>query len=1054
MSNVKDMEDKRYYSSELLLNLECLVESRFVFEPVRHSVCWSEVCMLVYIQPRNLRLGVASRHLLSRETPGRDRKPSEAETVAFKQRRDFRLLSLCDVDRLHHRSRTSSNRINRQLTTRISVLKHLSYPLTLTSKSLIIAISINKFTLASTTHSGRRARGKCKASFLPRRELTDKPSASAWQRRTPTLHNISERRLPLGTQADLLLQRSSASKPKQPFTHLNIVKAEDLDDAKTDKDISPEPYVHSTPGPSPKSSSRSLNSTDTGRMSFADSASEDRFRLAELATARLERQSRRIIENDPTIPISKIAMPRIPRKVLPKQRLPLDYPESSDGDMASTSRTSRNESPLDVHAKVFRPGSRDSSISRTREPPRKDSANLSLDDGEFQLVTSKKTKPSSRPTGLNAHEVKVDEKTSTIDAPCNKHEINEVFGNDLPPMAHFLSSVGNINGEVGFAMHPNGDISGHQWSANDFQWYNIGLFSNIRRRTEGMLASHRLKGENDLHSLLLHTLSYFRAVALQQEAAIMKMPFGMKELQAAMPKIPVDRTVRKAPIMPAAAVTQAGSESEHRRPEKKDQTRTSSLGPDRQPWLQGYASRVRSKPKVSSVPRAPASNNLSFQRDFLSSAADHNTPSVNPYDNSPQSLTALNNLSFGIFSTSMDDDLVDNSSRFPNLKTPASERPGVGEHSQYLDSFLPKSMPQMATSQLYSPIPNLDFLAFLEKAHPQTASPDQEDSPASRKFTKASVDKIFSAAAFRNTDFTTGTRTVLHDPFQSHQPSKMVTATLGTPLPGPQTSEKTHNDIVWSNTPIGQLPCSYTLQASTPTSDDDLAYDPAYDLRISEPEFPPKSKSMEIVDINLPHMTTEELTIYSRPSPQNFNGPFFMGSPDIPSEASRKSHDQELHDWFYSGLTTIERQNEHFQYIKTAHCQAPTTTQVRLNPGPVGTPHKTRESEPFNEVTTRLFLSMHESLSQYTQGPPEQRRGYLAPFCDPPEWCVDKSANGNDSFFGEEWGQPPERISRDSRYRPLPFESKFDPFDSHRGANGGGMHASNGRLRYGSNVKY
>ncbi|THY23058.1 hypothetical protein D6D01_06097 [Aureobasidium pullulans] len=931
MSNVKDMEDKRYYSSELLLNLECLVQSRFVFEP-----------------------------------------------------------------------------------------------------SLITAISINKFTLASTTHSGRRAR--------------------AWQRRTPTLHNISERRLPLGTQADLLLQRSSASKPKQPFTHLNIVKAEDLDDAKTDKDISPEPYVYSTPGPSPKSSSRSLNSTGTGRMSFPDSASEDRFRLAELATARLERQSRRIIENDPTIPISKIAMPRIPRKVLPNQRLPLDYPESSDGDMASTSRTSRNESPLDVHAKVFRPGSRDSSISRTREPPRKDSADLSLDDGEFQLVTGKKTKPSSRPTGLNAHEVKVDEKTSTIDAPCNKHEINEVFGNDLPPMAHFLSSVGNINGEVGFAMHPNGDISGHQWSANDFQWYNIGLFSNIRRRTEGMLASHRLKGENDLHSLLLHTLSYFRAVALQQEAAIMKMPFGMKELQAAMPKIPVDRTVRKAPIMPAAAVTQAGSESDHRRPEKKDQTRTSSLGPDRQPWLQGYNSRVRSKPKVSSVPRAPASNNLSFQRDFLSSAANHNTPSVNPYDNSPQSLTALNNLSFGIFSTRMDDDLIDNSSQFPNLKTPASERLGVGEHSQYLDSFLPKSMPQMPTSQLYSPIPNLDFLAFLE--NPQTTSPDQEDSPASRKFTKASVDKIFSAAAFRNTDLTTGTRTVLHDPFQSHQPSKMVTATLGTPLPGPQTSEKTHNDIAWSNTPIGQFPCSYTLQASTPTSDDDPAYDPAYDLRISEPEIRPKSKSMEIVDINLPHMTTEGLAIYSRPSPQNFNGPFFMGSPDIPSEASRRSHDQELHDWFYSGLTTIERQNEHFQYIKTAHCQAPTTTQGRLNSGPIGTPHKTRESEPFNEVTTRLFLSMHESLAQYTQGPPEQRRGYLAPFCDPPEWCVDKSANGNDSFFGEEWGQPPERISRDSRYRPLPFESKFDPFDSHRGANGVGMHASNGRLRYGSNVKY
>jgi hypothetical protein len=835
-------------------------------------------------------------------------------------------------------------------------------------------------------------------------------------------------------------------KGNQPFSRINIVKAKDLDNERHNQQSSRKSYVSSPPGPSPKSSSKNLNSGETARMSYPDSGSEDQIRLAELATARLERQSKRIIDNDPTIPLSKLVDPKTTRSRLPRHWPDIDRPDSSDGD---TSRMSRKEGPMDVHAKAFRPGSRDGSVSRSREPPRTPSAMLSADDGDFQLVTGKRTKPASRPVvGLNAHEVKVDDKSSAIAVSFNRQEISEVFGNNLPPLSYFQGNVGNKDGQVGFAMQPNGDISAQQWSQSAYQWFNIGHFSNSRRRTEGTLASHRLKGENELHSLLQHSLCYFRAVAKQHEASSMKLPFGSKELQAYMPKIPIDRIARKVAVTSSAAETSNRSESEHHLPEERQQTRTSSLGPELGPRAQGYHSRDRSKHELSTAPAvAPAPIDLSSFREFNPLNTATSTVPNSTLRSSFQGLSALMNLSFGTFSAGKNYDAVDSSYAPPGPRESASTRPVTNKFSPYLSSFLPKVTPQTVTSHLHAPVPSLDLSTFLKKAQPHTASPDQTTVSTQRNFTKACLDKIFNAATTRSIKTGAGTRTVLHDPFQRQSPS--------IPAIAKQDMDLKHHDIAWSSTPIGEATSDFIGQASFPTENDDVPFDP----HDSEPDYTPKSRTMEIIDINLPHMTTEELAIYSRPSPQNFNGPFFMGNPDVPCEGSRKSHEQELHDWFYSGLTIAERQDEHLRYIKTAHNQAGINTQSMANLGPIGTPpvrsmsSRSRESEPFNETTTRLFLSAHESLSQYTQGPLEQRREYLAPFCDPPEWCIDKSANGNNSFFGEDWSQPPERISRDSRYRPLPFESKFAAYDG-RGVGAAEFHTSNERLRFGSSSKY
>ncbi|MCJ1443811.1 MAG: hypothetical protein MMC23_004311 [Stictis urceolatum] len=41
---------------------------------------------------------------------------------------------------------------------------------------------------------------------------------------------------------------------------------------------------------------------------------------------------------------------------------------------------------------------------------------------------------------------------------------------------------------------------------------------------------------------------------------------------------------------------------------------------------------------------------------------------------------------------------------------------------------------------------------------------------------------------------------------------------------------------------------------------------------------------------------------------------------------------------------------------------------------------------------------------------------YFNKFGQAPEWCIDRSGDGNRSFFGGDWGAPPQRVGRDPRY--------------------------------------
>ena len=54
---------------------------------------------------------------------------------------------------------------------------------------------------------------------------------------------------------------------------------------------------------------------------------------------------------------------------------------------------------------------------------------------------------------------------------------------------------------------------------------------------------------------------------------------------------------------------------------------------------------------------------------------------------------------------------------------------------------------------------------------------------------------------------------------------------------------------------------------------------------------------------------------------------------------------------------------------------------------------------------------------------------YFSRFGRVPEWCIDPSPDGDQSYFGD-WGAPPPRVGRDPRYRPTLYEGRYTVFET------------------------
>lgn len=78
------------------------------------------------------------------------------------------------------------------------------------------------------------------------------------------------------------------------------------------------------------------------------------------------------------------------------------------------------------------------------------------------------------------------------------------------------------------------------------------------------------------------------------------------------------------------------------------------------------------------------------------------------------------------------------------------------------------------------------------------------------------------------------------------------------------------------------------------------------------------------------------------------------------------------------------------------------------------------------DMINRLLIPVLSNLQSYVE---ETEPSCFKPFSKPHTWCVDASVDGNKSFFGGDWGQPPNRVGRDPRYRPTFHDGRYTVFE-------------------------
>ncbi|EMC98133.1 hypothetical protein BAUCODRAFT_414052 [Baudoinia panamericana UAMH 10762] len=795
-----------------------------------------------------------------------------------------------------------------------------------------------------------------------------------------------------------------------------------------------------------------------------------------LAAAKLARQNRRIEQAEATLGVSaghQSERARQPSRTKAKWA-PLDLTASA-GNAAAGSRHPDTE----VRVNTYRmPTTRDSSLTRslsslsqrttgttTSIPDMERQDSGPTDAGGFQIYTGRRSK---KPVDqLGAYENKPEQKQTSVEASIDNREVYKVFGNPPSGPDFIAQTEGTKDGQLQFTQHPNGDIAAHQWSTERYMWENIGQYSNIRKKIEGQLATDRLKGETANQTIQQHTLAYFRTVAKQREATVMGLPFGPKEIQAAMPEHRAPPTVPGAmrKSAPAAPTTQTGAAE----PAPPD---TQTIPGDPEALRAGRADRAATTELPYEYLGYPAYDNnhvayAGYERPYYNPYAPqyhlpsgfyprpyHATPYAAPQDPfySDRSYRAVYGApppAFGgypMLTVAYNTPAVfaDGSGVVPGLNydyhfppAPSSvqspERAAArGERKQSSISSGPSVLslptepaPMLATRPLISTarsktstVQASTMHTRLQPEHVQATLP-----PTSRTAMRDQLVKIGDQAKERNLS-QSNIRTVLYDPFRS-QPDPTEQAAVNTTkatAPSPQLKKTVAN-------PSG-LPPHLQPLATQPTSA--RPFDKA--VGAPRPSSITSPRTIQQADIPCLHSTYKDLIDYvdeelapeKDPVLQFFtshyvrNCPQSIASVPMPALASfdAKAHTNSLDNWWLNG-TTFARHEDMYNSIKAADksaTNAETSTSTSVE--------KSSMEKSFidkSDAMTRLLIPVWENLASYVQGPVEKRRDYFSPWSKPPEYAVDHS--DNTSFYDKDCTTLPARIGRDSRYRGMPSEA-------------------------------
>ncbi|KAK5113134.1 hypothetical protein LTR85_010952 [Meristemomyces frigidus] len=792
-----------------------------------------------------------------------------------------------------------------------------------------------------------------------------------------------------------------------------------------------------------------------------------------LAQAKLARQTKRIQDAEAAL-LAPNLNERQASRGKGKVWKPFDF--NTDATQADTEIDIR--APMaETRVNVFRAHTRDSSISRSMSSMSQRTTGTIASDAErqdsgfvdgsgFQVFTGRKTRRNMEQ--LSAYEDKPEEKQTTVEATFDPRQIYDVFGNALPAPEFMEQNLGYKDGQLQFIQHPNGDVSAHQWSSSRYIWENIGQFSNIRKKIEGQLAADRLKGETAYQTLQQHTLAYFRTVAKQREASVMGLPFGSKEIQALMPDIrPVQAaptpkksvTAVEVPIPPPENMTITHDDTASSTTDSR-----SHVGPDQpysyegypgytgyggyagQQYQYGYQYQPPTGPRAERQPRLQNPYNHTMQDPFYSASSYRSTygqpaafgAQTGAYSGYAQPSGAGEkqpalNYDWHFPAPGADPSQNQPSASTLNEMANAKDMYDARNANQGLaDYYVRKNGSQFSSAEPAGR--TSEHLHTSSSAYAETSASSARPKPvtplSSRTAIRDQLRKIGDQAKERSLS-QANIRTVLYDPFRTQSSANAE---------HDDTSEsvKQHSPEIKRTVanPSG-LPAHLQLPAARHTSTG-----PTFSAAVGAPRLTPIG-SVENLKQSSPDTywskrkdDINDSSEQDQPTPQNFKGPFFGDYPGMPGSSSKekppapatRTYDEELKDWWTNGKT-FARQEEFYQRVKESHRDADLLHTMSSSPPslvPIGTPARKAASSTglsvgtSDDPMTRLLIPVLENLSSYVQGPVEKRRDYFSQWCQPPDWCIDRSPTGNLSFFDSEWGQPPARVGRDPRYRPMP----------------------------------
>lgn len=106
---------------------------------------------------------------------------------------------------------------------------------------------------------------------------------------------------------------------------------------------------------------------------------------------------------------------------------------------------------------------------------------------------------------------------------------------------------------------------------------------------------------------------------------------------------------------------------------------------------------------------------------------------------------------------------------------------------------------------------------------------------------------------------------------------------------------------------------------------------------------------------------------------------------------------------------------------------SPASNKTGGSMAPIGSERSAKGNNANNELA-EMMKQVCVNLESYVVPSDKPQDDYFGRFARVPEWCIDKSPSGNDSFFGD-WGVPPSRVGRDPRYRPTFHEGRYTVFE-------------------------